>query len=129
MYIPAENVYYESLLRAQDRKTARASSACDGPEGHPGLTPHLLAYLLVILHGMKGMKFELEAREIQDQLGALPLQFEAFWVAFEKVGVHLGNAVKQFEESDRQAAKVHGRSRRSPARDRTPMCSGNSMSD
>jgi DNA recombination protein RmuC len=110
MYIPAENVYYESLLRAQDPEDGKSIFSHAMVRKVIPVSPHTFyAYLLVILHGMKGMKFELEAREIQDQLGALRLQFEAFWVAFEKVGTHLGNAVKQFEESDRHAAKVHGR--------------------
>ena len=110
MYIPAENVYYESLLRAQDPEDGTSIFSHAMARKVIPVSPHTFyAYLLVILHGLKGMKFELEAREIQDQLGALRQQFEAFWVAFEKVGMHLGNAVKQFEESDKHAGKVHDR--------------------
>ena len=110
MYIPAENVYYESLLRAQDPEDGNSIFSHAMARKVIPVSPHTFyAYLLVILHGLKGMKFELEAREIQDQLGALRQQFEAFWVAFEKVGTHLGNAVKQFEESDKQAGKVNDR--------------------
>jgi DNA recombination protein RmuC len=110
MYIPAENVYYESLLRAQDPEDGNSIFSHAMARKVVPVSPHTFyAYLLVILHGLKGMKFELRAREIQDQLGALRQQFEAFWVAFEKAGAHLGNAVKQFEESDRQAGKVHDR--------------------
>jgi DNA recombination protein RmuC len=110
MYIPAENVYYEAILRAQDPEDGRSIFSHAMVRRVIPVSPHTFyAYLLVILHGLKGMKFELEAREIQDQLGALRQQFEAFWVAFEKVGAHLTNAVKQFEESDKQAGKVHNR--------------------
>jgi DNA recombination protein RmuC len=110
MYIPAENVYYESLLRAQDPDDGNSILSHALARKVVLVSPHTFyAYLLVILHGLKGMKFELRAREIQDQLGALRQQFEAFWVAFEKVGAHLGNAVKQFEESDKQAGKVNDR--------------------
>lgn len=110
MYIPAENVYYESLLRAQDPEDGNSIFSHAMARKVIPVSPHTFyAYLLVILHGLKGMKFELEAREIQDQLGALRQQFEAFWVAFEKVGVHLGNAMKQFEESDKHSGKVHDR--------------------
>jgi DNA recombination protein RmuC len=110
MYIPAENVYYEAILRAQDPEDGKSIFSHAMVRRVIPVSPHTFyAYLLVILHGLKGMKFELEAREIQDQLGALRQQFEAFWVAFEKVGAHLTNAVKQFEESDKQAGKVHNR--------------------
>jgi DNA recombination protein RmuC len=110
MYIPAENVYYEAMLRAQDPEDGKSIFSHAMSRKVVPVSPHTFyAYLLVILHGLKGMKFELRAREIQDQLGALRQQFEAFWAAFEKLGTHLGNAVKQFEESDKQAGKVHDR--------------------
>jgi DNA recombination protein RmuC len=110
MYIPAENVYYESVLRSQDPEDGKSIFSHAMARKVIPVSPHTFyAYLLVILHGLKGMKFELRAREIQDQLGALRQQFEAFWIAFEKVGTHVGNAAKQFEESDKQARKVHDR--------------------
>ena len=110
MYIPAENVYYESVLRDQDPEDGNSILSHAMARKVVPVSPHTFyAYLLVILHGLKGMKFELRAKEIQEQIGALRQQFEAFWVAFEKVGTHLGNAVKQFEESDKQAGKVHDR--------------------
>ena len=110
MYVPAENVYYESMLRDH------------GPDDGSGLLAHAMArkvvpvsphtfyaYLLVILHGLKGLKVEARAQEIQSHLGALRQQFDAFRSAFEKVGTHLGNAHKQFEESDKQARRVQDR--------------------
>jgi len=110
MYIPAENVYYESLLRAEDPEDGNSIFSHAMARKVVPVSPHTFyAYLLVILHGLKGMKFELRAREIHDQLGALHQQFEAFWVTFQKVGTHLGNAARQFEESEKQAGKVADR--------------------
>jgi DNA recombination protein RmuC len=110
MYIPAENVYYEAMLRSQDPEDGNSILSHAMARKVVPVSPHTFyAYLLVILHGLKGMKFEQQAREIQEQLGALRLQFEAFWVAFQKVGTHLGNAAKQFEESDKQAHGVNDR--------------------
>jgi DNA recombination protein RmuC len=107
MYIPAENVYYEAMLRAQDPEGGNSIFSHALARKVVPVSPHTFyAYLLVILHGLKGMKFEQRAREIQDQLGALRQQFAAFWAAFEKVGAHLGNARKQFDESEKQAEKV-----------------------
>ena len=113
MYIPAENVYYEAMLRAQDAEDGNSILSHAMARNVVPVSPHTFyAYLLVILHGLKGMKFEARAHEIQEQLGALRQQFDAFWVAFEKVGTHLNNAAKQFEESDKQAVRVNERFQR-----------------
>src|SRR2546427_4581823 len=73
-------------------------------------SPHTFyAYLLVILHGLKGMRVEQRAREIQDQLGGLRQRFDAFWSAYQTVGTHLANAQKKFEDSARHAGRVRDR--------------------
>src|SRR2546427_615323 len=108
MYIPAESVYYEAVMgRSVD------------PDDGGGVLGHAMqrsvipvspltfyAYLLVILHGLKGMRVEQRAREIQDQLGGLRQQFDAFWSAYQTVGTHLANAQKKFEDSARHAGRV-----------------------
>src|SRR5256712_4478466 len=107
MYIPAESVYYEAVM-------GRSVDPDDGGGvlGHAmqrsviPVSPHTFyAYLLVILHGLKGMRVEQQAREIQEQLGGLRQQFAGFWAAFQAVGAHLANAQKRFEESERQAGR------------------------
>jgi DNA recombination protein RmuC len=110
MYIPAENVYYEAILRAQDPEDGKSVLGHAMARKVVPVSPHTFyAYLLLVLHGLKGMKFEERAREIQDHLGALRQQFDACWAAFQKVGTHLGNALKQFEESEKQAGRVKDR--------------------
>src|SRR2546428_3109803 len=104
MYIPAENVYYEAVLRAEDPGDAKSVLGHALRRRVIPVSPHTFyAYLLVILHGLKGMRVEQQAREIQEQLGGLRQQFDAFWTAFQTVGAHLANAQKRFEESERQA--------------------------
>jgi DNA recombination protein RmuC len=110
MYIPAENVYYESVVRDHDPEDGTSLMTHAMARKVIPVSPHTFyAYLLVIVHGLKGLKVEARAQEIQNQLGSLRQQFEGFRAAFEKVGTHLGNAQKQFEESDKQARKVHDR--------------------
>src|SRR3989442_14754357 len=110
MYIPAENVYYEAVLRAEDPGDAKSVLGHALRRRVIPVSPHTFyAYLLVILHGLKGMRVDQQAREIQDQLGGLRQQFEAFWTAFQTVGAHLANAQKRFEESERQAGRVQER--------------------
>src|SRR6266536_2013208 len=110
MYIPAENVYYEAVLRAEDPGDAKSVLGHALRRRVIPVSPHTFyAYLLVILHGLKGMRVEQQAREIQEQLGGLRQQFDGFWSAFQTVGAHLANAQKRFEESERQAGRVQER--------------------
>ncbi|HVH68240.1 MAG TPA: DNA recombination protein RmuC [Gemmatimonadales bacterium] len=110
MYIPAENVYYEAVLRAEDPEDAKSVLGHAMQRRVIPVSPHTFyAYLLVILHGLKGMQVERQAREIQERLGGLRQQFDAFWTAFETVGAHLANAQKKFEESERHAGRVQDR--------------------
>ena len=107
MYIPAESVYYEAVVRGADT---------DGVLAHAmqrrviPVSPHTFyAYLLVIVHGLKGLQVEGRARELVGELGMLGQQFEGFWATFEKVGAHLANAARQYAESDRQAGRLRER--------------------
>src|SRR5947209_8490247 len=110
MYIPAENVYYEAVLRGEDPEDAKSVLGHAMHRRVIPVSPHTFyAYLLVILHGLKGMRVEQQAREIQEQLGGLRQQFEGCWAAFQTVGAHLANAQKRFEESERQAGRVQER--------------------
>lgn len=110
MYIPAENVYYEAVLRAEDPGDAKSVLGHALRRRVIPVSPHTFyAYLLVILHGLKGLRVEQHAREIQAQLGGLRQQFDAFWTAFQTVGAHLANAQKRFDESERQAGRVRER--------------------
>jgi DNA recombination protein RmuC len=110
MYIPAENVYYEAVMRGEDPGDGKSVLGHAMRRRVIPVSPHTFyAYLLVILHGLKGMRVERQAREIQEQLGGLWQQFDAFWTAFETVGSHLANAHKKFDESARQAARVRDR--------------------
>ena len=109
MYIPAENVYYEAILR--DDEAAEPGSLGYALERRViPVSPHTLyAYLAAIAHGLRGLAVEARARELLGELGGLRQQFDTLWETFRKVGVHLENARKQLEESERQAARVRDR--------------------
>lgn len=107
LYIPAENVYYEAVMRGEDPGDGKSLLGHAMQRRVIPVSPHTFyAYLLVILHGLQGLRVERHAREIQDQLGGLRQQFEAFCSAFQTVGTHLANAQKKFDESARQAGRV-----------------------
>src|SRR2546422_3396967 len=69
MYIPAENVYYEAVLRAEDPGDAKSVLGHALRRRVIPVSPHTFyAYLLVILHGLKGMRSEEHTSELQSRL-------------------------------------------------------------
>ncbi|HKG92580.1 MAG TPA: DNA recombination protein RmuC [Gemmatimonadaceae bacterium] len=109
MYVPAESVYYEAVVRDAAAPGAGGASSGDAIMAYAmdrrviPVSPHTFyAYLSAVLHGLKGLRVEERAREILAELGGLEQRFERFWTAFEKVGTHLRNASAQYDES-RQA--------------------------
>jgi len=99
MYIPAENVYYEAVIKE---------------EGDEGLYSYALkrkvipvspnsfyAYLQVIIHGLKGMSIEAHAREIINHLERLKGDEKRFKDEFDILGNHLTNARKKYEDADK----------------------------
>jgi DNA recombination protein RmuC len=110
MYIPAESVYYEAVMRGEDPGDGTSVLGHAMRRRVIPVSPHTFyAYLLVILHGLKGLRVEQRAQEIQDELGGLRQQFDLFWAAFQTVGLHLANAQKKFDESARHAGRVRDR--------------------
>jgi len=108
MYIPAENVYYETILRGEDPDKSVLGYALERKV--IPVSPHTLyAYLLVILYGLKGLQVEARAREILGELGGLQQQFAKVDEALELLGTHLGRAQQQHEKSVKAAATVHER--------------------
>jgi DNA recombination protein RmuC len=110
MYVPAENVYYEAVIRGED---------LDGEESVVGyalrrkvipVSPNTFyAYLAAILHGLKGLEVEKQALEILGSLGGLQQQFARFDAAYRLVGKHLDHAVRQYEEAERQIGLIQER--------------------
>ncbi len=112
MYVPAERVYYEAVA---------GDTNADDPDGPIGyalrrrvipVSPHTFyAYLAAILHGLRGMHVEQQAKELVAELGGLRLQLDRFHRSYDLVGRHLDHAAKQYSESERQFVRVDDRLR------------------
>ena len=108
MYIPAEQVYYEAVVRDSGDDGGIVAYAM--ARRVIPVSPHTFyAYLSAVLHGLKGLQGEERARELQAELASLARDFARFRTTFEKVGTHLGNAQRQYGESERQAERVWSR--------------------
>jgi DNA recombination protein RmuC len=107
MYIPAENVYYEAIIRDE---TPEEDTSVVGYALNRKVIPvspnTFYAYLAAILHGLRGLEVERSARDIVDALGGLRQQFGRLERSYELVGKHLTNAVKQHDETGRRFGAV-----------------------
>ncbi len=109
MYIPAENVYYEAVVRGEQLEAEGSIVGYALDRKVIPVSPNTFyAYLSAVLHGLKGLEVEERAREILDSLGALQHQFNKFERAYDLVGKHLQNAAKQYDETTRHMARMNG---------------------
>lgn len=108
MYIPAENVYYEAILREDPADGAGPSLFEDMLRRHviPVSPNSFYAYLQTILLGLKGLKIEENAREILNHLDRLKRDSEKFFEHFRLVGSHLDNARKKYDDAEKQYGRV-----------------------
>lgn len=108
MYIPAENVYYETIIK--DEKFGDDGSLFQYSL-HKKVIPvspnTFYAYLQVILLGLRGMAIEKRTQEIIAGLGSLKGGFDKSYDDFAKLGRHLKDAGKSFEETDKRMVKLH----------------------
>jgi len=110
MYVPAENVYYEAVVRGEDLEGEESVVGYALRRKVIPVSPNTFyAYLAAILHGLKGLEVEREARKILDSLGGLQQQFAKFDAAYRLVGKHLDHAVRQYDEAERQIGLIQER--------------------
>ena len=103
MYIPAENIYYETIIK--DELGGEIFPSSLNKRVIPVSPNSIYAYLQVIIHGLKGMRIEEKARAIMEHLARLQTEEEKFRMEFDTLGNHLKNARNKFEEAERRLNK------------------------
>ena len=101
MYIPAENVYYECVVKDDGAEAALVEYALQR-RVVPVSPASFYAYLQVIAMGLRGFTIEENARRIMDDLARLRGDFEKFAVDFDLVGKHLSNAKVKHDDAGRR---------------------------
>ena len=110
MYVPAENVYYEAVVRGEDLDDDGSVVAYALHRRVIVVSPNTFyAYLSALVHGLRGLAVQERAREILDSIGGLEQQFARYQRSHEIVGRHLENAFKQYGESQRELARIQQR--------------------
>jgi DNA recombination protein RmuC len=105
MYVPAENVYYETVIRDEDHDSALFDYALTR-RVIPVSPNSFYAYLQTILLGLKGLRIEESAREILNQIGRLNTEFKKFNESFDLIQTHLDRAAKSLADAGKRRDKL-----------------------
>ncbi len=99
MYIPAENVYYEVIIKEDIFAYSLSKKVI------PVSPNTFYAYLEVICLGLKGLKVEENAKKILKSLSALEIEIDKFKEDFNTLGSHLSNANTKYSDSQKRLDK------------------------
>ena len=105
MYIPAENVYYETILRGHAEESEIYSYSLQ-KRVIPVSPNSLYAYLQVIILGLKGLHIESTAREILGHLARLRGDFEDFQDDYATLGGHIRHATGKYDDAARKLTRL-----------------------
>jgi len=106
MYIPAENIYYETIIRddlIDDEGSLYAHLL--GKKVIPVSPNSLYAYLQVIVLGLRGLKIQESAKQILNDLARLSGDLGKFRDDYSILGKHLKNASGSYEEGTKRLEK------------------------
>jgi DNA recombination protein RmuC len=103
MYIPAENVYYEIMVKTDVGSDEKNIVDYSMERKVIPVSPNTFyVYLQTILFGLKGLEIEKSAQEIISTLQSLRGDFSKFKSDFDLIGRHLYNARRCYESADRK---------------------------
>jgi len=103
MYIPAENIYYETIIRGTEQSDLYAYSL--EKKVVPVSPNSFYAYLQVIVQGLKGLHFEKAAGEILSYVSRLQNDLSDFQHDYETLGGHISHAANKYDEAGRKLAR------------------------
>jgi len=103
MYIPAENIYYETIIRDERFGDEKGIDSYALERRVIPVSPNsFYAYLRAIAIGLKGMKIEESARRVLADIERLQKEHERFAEDYRKLGVHLRNALSSYDSGGRR---------------------------
>ncbi len=110
MYIPAENVYYETIVKDDEFGGEQALFTYALRKRVIPVSPNsFYAYLQTVILGLKGMRIEEGAREIMEGLSRLYKEFTTFSETFRVLGQHLENSGKKYDEAAKRFSRIESR--------------------
>ena len=101
MYIPAENVYYETIIK-DDASGEGISDYALRKKIIPVSPNSFYAYLQAIVLGLKGMRIEKSAQEIIKHIARLKGDYERFKKEFDILGGHITDIKNKYDLSSKR---------------------------
>jgi DNA recombination protein RmuC len=105
MFVPSESIYYE-LLMSTDAKHGRLEEYCRGIHVLPVSPNTFFAILSAVAISLQGQQIEENAKHLLAELAGVTKQFENFADVYDKLGTHLRNAQKSYEDADGKMTRV-----------------------
>ncbi len=106
MYIPAESIYYETIIRdPHATEESGIYSYCCEKRVFPVSPNTFYAYLQAIVLGLKGLHIESAAREILGHLGRLRGDLKSFQKDYATLGTHIQQAAQKYDEASRKLTR------------------------
>ncbi|MCR4423562.1 MAG: DNA recombination protein RmuC [candidate division WOR-3 bacterium] len=106
MYIPAENVYYETIVANPTEEKETILDYAFSRRVIPVSPGTIYAYLQTLILGLRGLEIDRKAIEILDHLNRLQAEISRFRDKFETIGSHLTNAHNRYEEAARELVRL-----------------------
>jgi len=103
MYIPAENIYYETIIRGTEESDIFSYSL--ERRVIPVSPNSFYAYLQVVVQGLKGLHFEKAAGEILNYVRRLQSDLGDFKQDYDTMGGHIRHAASKYDEASRKLAR------------------------
>jgi DNA recombination protein RmuC len=107
MYIPAENVFYEVIIREESSASGQDMAGyARGRHVIPVSPNSFYAYLMALAYGLKGLRIEESAVEIRGKLAEIRQNLGKFTDEFMVLGRHLDNARGKHSDADKSLARL-----------------------
>lgn len=108
MFIPSEGIYYDLLTNqvggGEDENLIQRAA---GKYKVIIVSPtSFLAYLQTVMQGLKALKIEEKAMEIQQRVGELGKHIAAYEQFYKKLGVSLGTSVSHYNAGYKELGKI-----------------------
>ncbi|MCK5235570.1 MAG: DNA recombination protein RmuC [Deltaproteobacteria bacterium] len=104
MYIPAENVYYETIIKDEEfGDESQISTYAFSKRVVPVSPNSFYAYLQTILLGLRGLEISKQAKEILSHLEGLSNDYDKFTSDFDVLGKHITNTRSKYEDAQKKA--------------------------
>lgn len=109
MFIPADGLYYELLVNKVGSLDAASSSLIEYAFKKRVIIVSpttLFAYLQTVLQGLRALKIEESAKEIQANVAKLQKHLTSYEDSFRKLGDHLGRAASSYASASDEYHKI-----------------------